>query len=63
MYKHPNDPPNLAKVELKTSSLKGIAVLEDKVRHTLLKHKWLTSRISLLSFVIIRIVAIIISRS
>ena len=59
-----NIPLKTAEMKLEISSLKGFpSLLEKEVLPTLLKHKWLSTRIPLLSFMIIRIVPIIVPRS
>ena len=51
-------------MELEIASLKGFpTLLEEEILSTLLKHKWLSSWIALLSLMIIQIISIIIPRS
>lgn len=59
-----NIPLKAAEMKLEIASLKGLpSLLEKEILSALLKYKWLSSRIPLLSLMIIRIIAVIIPRS
>jgi len=59
-----NIPLKAAEMKLEIASLKGLpTLLEKEILSTLLKYKWLSSWIPLLSLMIIRIISVIIPRS